>query len=348
MATLPLLTAELPGTGGLLRQQPSDFRVTEVPAYEPVGEGDHVYVRIRKRGLTTTDAVRRLAERTGVNPRDVGYAGLKDRHAITEQWISLPPPCSTDAAEGAGDDELEILEVSRHRNKLKTGHLHGNRFVLTIRELACEVDEAVSRARAILEALARPPGSPNWFGEQRFGARGDNAARGKALILGERLEGRPPKGRQKRLLISAYQSELFNRVMAARIEDGLYRSVLAGDLLKKRPTGGMFECHDPATDQARLDAGELAITGPMFGHKMRGPTKGSEPESRELEVLEAEGLQLSSFARMGKLAMGTRRPFSVDLGEIGAEPAGPDAIAISFRLPAGSYATVVAAEVVKR
>jgi tRNA pseudouridine13 synthase len=109
----------------------------------------------------------------------------------------------------------------------------------------------------------------------------------------------------------------------------------------------MFASDDPATDQHRLEDGELAITGPMFGHKMRCPPNGSEAGAREDSLLAEEGIELASFARMGKLATGTRRPYSVDLGQIGVEPAGERAIALSFRLPAGSYATVVAAEVVK-
>src|SRR5690606_23980130 len=134
---LPRLTGPNPPLTGQIRARPQDFRVDEVPAYEPEGAGDHLYVRFEKTGLDTPEAVRRIAQVLSVDPRDTGYAGLKDRHAIPRQWASF---LCGDAArlEGAPIEGVEILEVSRHRNKLRTGHLRANRFELFVRGAGAE------------------------------------------------------------------------------------------------------------------------------------------------------------------------------------------------------------------
>jgi tRNA pseudouridine13 synthase len=349
MAELPYLTAALPGIGGRIREVAEDFRVDEIPAYGPAGEGSHVLATIEKRGLTTFDAVARLAAALGVDPAGVGTAGLKDKHAVTRQQVSLPPPCTPEQALAVDLPDLKVLAAARHPHKLRTGHLRGNRFVIRVREVEGPADAAAARAAAILAALAAAPGSPNWYGEQRFGAAGDNAAIGRALITGGPLPAgaRKPHGRQKRLLISAFQSELFNDWLQRRIADGLYGRVLAGDVLQKRGSGGIFVCADPDTDGARLAAGELVVTGPMFGHAMRGPAPGSEAEAREAAVLAAAGVAVTDFARAGKLAEGTRRAAAVDLGVVAATPAGPREVELCFDLPAGSYATAVLREILE-
>jgi len=177
--TLPYLTSALAGTGGTLRTNDDDFVVDEELPYAPSGAGDHVFVRIEKRGLTTLDAVRALARALGVRDRDVGVAGMKDRRAVTRQWLSLPPPVAPEQALAAAlpDDvapALRVLEAHRHPHKLRTGHVRANRFVLRVRGVDAG---ACDRARKILAALSQPPGAPNWYGEQRFGKDGDNGAR---------------------------------------------------------------------------------------------------------------------------------------------------------------------------
>jgi tRNA pseudouridine13 synthase len=211
----------------------------------------------------------------------------------------------------------------------------------------------------VLDRLAAPPGAPNWYGEQRFGRDGDNAARGRAIVLGE---AKPPRDRRlARLLVSALQSELFNAWLVARLADGLYDGVLAGDLLHKT-TGGQFECEDPATDGARLLAGELVVTGPMFGERMRRPADGSAAGAREDAVLAAAGLTRDAFARF---ADGTRRDATISVRDATIEALG-DAIAsrdlvpasstaegrcgsieVCFTLPGGAYATTIMREVLK-
>jgi tRNA pseudouridine13 synthase len=169
---LPYLTADLPGIGGTLRTTPDDFFVDEEPAYPASGTGDHVFVRFEKRGVTTPQAVERIARALAVQPRDVGVAGMKDRHAVTRQWISLPPPVTPEAVRALVLEDIAIVEVARHNHKLRTGHVRTNRFLLVVRGV--EPDGA-QRARTILAHLAAAPGAPNWYGEQRFGRDGDNA-----------------------------------------------------------------------------------------------------------------------------------------------------------------------------
>jgi tRNA pseudouridine13 synthase len=345
ISELPYLTAELPGTGGALRAEPGDFSVEELPAYEPAGEGDHVFAWIEKTGVTTLAAARALARAVGASERDVGSAGLKDRQAVARQYLSFPPPVRPDALLAAQVPGVRVLRATPHRHKLRTGHLRGNRFALIVRGLAMPADEAAARARAILARLAEPPGSPNWFGEQRFGAGGDNARAGRALVRGEQ-RGRGPAPRERRLLVSAYQADLFNRYLRRRVGDGLYRRVLTGDLLSLR-RGGLFATTDPAQDQARLESGELAVTGPIYGHKMRAPAEGSEAAARERALLDEEQLAAGDFRTLGKLAPGTRRPLSVPLEEVAVEPIDAQAILVRIALPAGAYATAVMREIMK-
>ena len=335
MTTLPYLTSELPGIGGILRATDDDFVVDELPAYAPSGTGDHVFVQIEKRDLTTPLAVERIAKALGVPARDVGVAGMKDRHAVTRQWISLPAPVTPEQALALAVDGVAILEASRHGNKLRTGHLRGNSFVVRVRQ--CSGD--VAAAQAILAALA--VGAPNWYGEQRFGRDGDNAEKGRAIVLGEP----PPRDKRlARLLVSALQSELFNQWLIARLADGFFAHVLAGDVLHK-VGGGMFTCDDPAIDDARLAAGELVVTGPMFGDRMRAAT--GVAGDRESQILAASGLPADAFRNVRAIAEGTRRDAMITIGAPSVTAIAADCLEVAFTLPSGAYATVVMRELMK-
>src|SRR6266850_4069105 len=178
---VPLVTPELPGIGGLVRVSEDDFRVEELPLYQPSGEGEHAYLEVEKRGRNTADVARELAAALGASERDVGYAGLKDKRAVAVQRFSVPlPPREAGeaalrrAAELRGEG-FRVREARRHLNKLKPGHLRGNRFTIVIRGFAPAGPEALARAEAICAAL-RSRGAPNLFGPQRFGKRGDNAS----------------------------------------------------------------------------------------------------------------------------------------------------------------------------
>jgi tRNA pseudouridine13 synthase len=247
-------------------------------------------------------------------------------------------------------DGVRVLEAVRHGHKLRTGHLAGNRFTLTLRGV---VPDGLARARAIVDRLVEH-GLANYFGQQRFGARGDNAARGKALLSTSATGARGPRlnPNERRMLVSAYQSELFNRYLDARITDSLVDNPLAGDVLKKTDTGGLFTVDDTpealADAAARLRARAVVVTGPMFGHKVMSPPPGTPSAAREDALLAAEGIDAEAFKVLGRLAEGTRRPLLVPVEAATVRPGdAPDAIVLELMLPPGAYATVLLAEVTK-
>jgi len=177
---LPCLTRDLPGIGGTIRQRPDDFLVEEIPLYEPSGQGEHVYCEIQKTGLSTFAAVRQIASALGISPRDIGYAGLKDTHAITRQTLSITGVDEA-AVSNLRLDGIAVLWCARHGNKLRLGHLKANRFVIRIRDVN---PTDVVRLAPIVDVLTRV-GMPNYFGQQRFGRRDDNDLLGAALIRGD-------------------------------------------------------------------------------------------------------------------------------------------------------------------
>jgi tRNA pseudouridine13 synthase len=313
---------------------PETFFVEEIPAYLPLGEGSHTFLWIEKQGLTTVEAIKRLSRALGTQERDAGYAGMKDRHATTRQWVSLPgvDPAAALAAEIPG---CKVLEAQRHGNKLRTGHLRGNRFEVVLTEL--EEGEA-DLLRERLLALGRD-GLPNTYGTQRFGAAGDNVRSGLELLRGERRE---RDFRRRKLLLSAVQSEVFNRALARRAATGGLLRVRGGDVLQKTGSGGLFVTEDPARDQPRVDAGEVVPTGPMPGSREVEPPPGSEAHALESEALAEVGVTRAELASVGRDLPGARRPVLVKVTL--DEPAvqlEPGRLRLRFSLPPGSYATVV-------
>lgn len=402
------LTRDLPGIGGMLKQRPEDFVVDEIPLYAASGTGTHLYFRVRKRGIPTPAAVQRIARHMGVNPEDIGYAGLKDAQAVTTQWMSLEHVPEERLREFS-DSQVEILEVTRHGNKLKTGHLAGNRFSVTVRDIApdsqTEAGSAMASARAVLDVLCRR-GVPNFFGEQRFGARSDGSELGQALVAGDDelflslYVGRPrdddppdcraaraaydageparaldlwPRHygserrtlaaylrkrnphhataamdkRMKRLFVSAFQSRMFNEILAARIDT--LDQVLLGDLAQKTDTGGIFFVEDPVLDRPRVEAFAISPTGPLFGHKIR--LAQGEPGRIEQEVADRYGITPEGLRRVDQLKIpGTRRALRFPLKDVSLESGTDDAgafLRLGFTLPSGCYATVVLGEVMK-
>lgn len=327
------------GTGsatrfGRIKVQPSDFVVEELPAYLPSGEGEHLFLWIEKEDHDTAWVERALAKHLGISPDEIGHAGLKDRRAVTRQWLSVPARAAA-ALETFAEPGVHVLSAERHKNKLKTGHLRGNRFEIRVREVP---DPASARER-FERVLAK--GLPNLFGAQRFGRANENAALGKKLLLDERLPRRPDRFHRK-LYLSAYQSLLFNRLLEARIASGRFDRVLEGDVLRKSDSGGLFVCTDPSVDQPRYERFEVSPTGPLYGPKMV-PAEG-EVGAAERAVLSEEGLTLEHFARGKGETQGTRRPFRVPVSNGGAEVEGSDLL-LRFELPEGSYATVLLEQV---
>lgn len=322
--------------GGVLRASDDDFRVDEIPSYEPCGEGEHTYLRFEKRDMTTPYAITQIARALKIQARDVGYAGMKDRHAVTTQTVSLPrvDPERVSAMVIPG---MRVLSVTRHRNKLRTGHLKGNRFELRVRELPDGVDASLARARSIAEAVGRA-GVPNYFGEQRFGRDGDNAAKAREWLSGENSGPRDPH--QRRFMVSALQSQLFNAWLGARVRDGLLDAYVEGDLAARGATGRPWLI--TAEDAALLyPTGEASPTGPMFGRSMDRPTGAAE--AREEAVLAEASLDRGFFDRIGALAEGTRRLARVLVEDLSVTAEG-DALLFRFTLPSGAYATVVMRE----
>lgn len=329
----PLLTADLPGIGGKIKFDPEDFEVEEIPAYEPSGQGDFLYLWIEKRDMGAEYFTRQIARRLDLPVGEIGTAGLKDRRAVTRQMVSLPAAIEARLPQLDGDG-ITVLRVSRHGNKLRPGHLHGNRFRILIREPA-SVD-----VNAILERI-RLHGLPNFYGPQRFGRDGETLHMGLALLRGEKTIRNPFL---KKLALSAAQSALFNHALAQRMRDGMLRRVLPGDVMCKIPFGGMFVAADVAAEQRRFDVREIVSAGPIFGRKTFAAK--DDAAQREQLALSAFALTSSSFDGFGKLLQGTRRHNLVYLADLaaGVEDAG---LRLSFTLPAGSYATVLLREIMK-
>jgi tRNA pseudouridine13 synthase len=334
----PLLTPDLPGIGGRIKVEIDDFEVEEIPAYEPAGNGDHLFLWVEKRDLGAEFFLRQVAKRLGVGPGDVGTAGLKDRRAVTRQWVSLPAGVEPRLSELDGDG-IRVLRVSRHSNKLRPGHLHGNRFRVLIRDVPPDAEQI---AAAILDRIRRD-GLPNYYGPQRFGDDGETGRLGMSLLRGERAS--RPNPFLRKLALSAAQSLLFNDCLGRRLKDGLLRTVLVGDVMAKWPAGGMFVARDLPAEQARFDARATVHSGPMFGRKTFA-ADGIAAE-REAAVLHDAGLTLQSFAGFGKLLQGTRRQNLVYVDDLAAS-AEATGLQLTLTLPAGSYATVLLREVMKR
>lgn len=330
----PLLTTAVPQAGGLFKATPEDFEVEELPAYLPSGEGEHLFLWVEKLGRDTQEVVRALAEALALPEQEIGHAGLKDRHAKTFQYLSVPARCEP-KLEAFALEGVTLHRPTRHGNKLRPGHLSGNRFTLRLHDVR-DVG-ALRESLAILGAR----GLPNAFGAQRFGRGGDNALQGLRLLLGERLPKRPSRFERK-LYLSALQSELFNRALIARLEAGTLDRALAGDVLRKEESGGLFVCEDAAVDQPRADAWEVSATGPIFGPKMRAPT--GEVADAEAALLTEVGLSADVFQRGRGETEGTRRPYRVRLDGVECEELPEGGVRLAFSLPAGSYATEVLRE----
>lgn len=333
-------SAHLPGAGGALEARAEDFEVREVPAYLPSGRGQHLYLRVEKRGLTTPEVAHRLAARLERPARDVAWAGLKDKDATTEQWLSIewPEKAPLPDLDALSDDAVRVLELSRHGNKLRAGHLHGNRFRVRVRGVT---PDGVARAEAVL-AWLRVHGVPNAFGAQRFGLAGDNALRARAILRGEKPA--PRDRRLARLLESALQSWVFNRLLDDRIADGTLARALLGDVMQKHTTGGMFVVDDVAATTPRVEALELSPTGLMPGPRARAAE--ADVAARERAVLEALGLDDAVLARLR--SDGTRRLMRYPLDpDARVQAEGPDAMTVEVTLPPGAFVTVLLAELMK-
>jgi len=333
----PLATPDLPGIGGELKVEPAHFVVEEIPLYEPCGEGEHVYVRVTREGWTTRDLQREIADLFNLKNSHLGCAGLKDKHARATQTFSIHL-YKTDPDEVAERIESELgitVEwATRHNNKIRRGHLIGNRFSIMLLNLDYP-DAAWEQAQRIAETL-RERGLPNYFGAQRLGEDCENARHGREILLGERRK----RGRWiRKFLMSAYQSWLFNRWLAERIRYGWFDQVLEGDVAKKTDTGGLFDVEDLAQERPRFTRDEITYTGPIYGHKLWWASGG--PGELEARVVADEGITDRHWAQAR--LKGTRRPARIVLHDLEVEEHS-EGLRFRFSLPKGAYATTVLRE----
>lgn len=336
----PFLTGNLPGIGGQIRTVPEDFQVEERPLYLPCGEGEHIYVTITKRGLSTPDLVRRLSSSLGIRAQAIGVAGLKDSRAVTTQMVSLQGVDPEQISRLRIDDTiLNVQILGRHRNRLRTGHHSGNHFRLVIRHVAAHAAETVP---AVLQQLSTR-GVPNYFGPQRQGKAGDNYQVGAALLQDARR--REQMNRATRIwYLNSYQSFLFNRILSRRI-DHLDR-IFVGDWAMKSDNGACFLVDDAEKEQPRADRFEISPTGILFGSRVSWAI--GEPGRIEEAIIAEAGTTKDALVAAGKACgfRGERRALRIPLAELEWSLAG-HTLTLSFRLPPGAYATSVLRELMK-
>ncbi len=321
---------------GRIRVSAEDFRVWEVPLVTPDGAGEHCWLRVRKRDCNTAWVARQLAAFAEVSPAAVGYAGMKDRRAVTEQWFSLHLPGKPDPDWSRLENaDFEVLEHRRHGRKLKTGALAGNRFAIRIRELECDATALAQRLRRLGEA-----GMPNYFGDQRFGIDGGN------LVAAAQIFSRPRRrlARAKRgIYLSAVRSALFNVVLGVRVQAGTWNQVLAGEALQLEGRSACFVTETPdAQTLQRLQTLAVHPTGPLCGDGESLPRAAAlacETESLDAFAGWIKGLR---EARVNA----ARRALRAVPRELHWHWEAPDCALVSFYLPAGSYATSLLAELV--
>jgi tRNA pseudouridine13 synthase len=404
VANLPYLTADVPGIGGMIKTFVEDFFVEEVPLYDPIDEGPHVFFCIEKKQVDTLKAVRTIADALGKRAFDIGAAGLKDSRAISRQILSVEH-VEPEILMNLQVPGIKVLWARRHRNKLKLGHLRGNKFIIKLRDVSPARKTDAEAALAILQKR----GVPNYFGPQRFGMRGDSWQIGRAIVKKDEREaievllGRPHDGdspatykaRQlydagnfyeaskiwpyncreerialkalmkakgahrralyaidrsvKRLYVSAFQSWLFNQVVAERIRLDTMDKVWLGDLAWLHDRGAVFLVEDPAVEQPRAEKLEISPSGPLFGS--RTTIAQGRQGDMETALLASQEITAEDFRNIkGQKVRGARRPVRFPLHDLdfatGTDEHGPF-FELRFYLPAGCYATSLLREMCK-
>jgi tRNA pseudouridine13 synthase len=317
-----------------LRRTPDDFRVDEILGYDADGEGEHALLWVEKRGANTDWVAKELARFAGVPPLNVGYAGLKDRHAVTRQAFTVQLPGKADPDWSAfPHEDVKVLAATRHKRKLKRGALRGNRFVLVLRD----VNGDKARAEEVLHAIGTR-GVPNYFGEQRFGREGGNIAQARAMFAGRRVD------RDKRsMLLSAARSHIFNGVLAARAERDAWDKPLEGEIWSLAGSRSWFgpEPFDE-TLAARLAQGDIHPSGPLWGDGEPPTTAEAGDLERGIAAANNDLVEGLAKARMEQ----ERRPLRLMPKDLRWRWLDDATLELAFELPAGAYATVVARELI--
>lgn len=321
-----------PASHAAIRTQPEDFQVFENLAFEPEGEGDHVFLYIQKTGENTDWVAKQLANFCQVSPKEVGYAGKKDRHAVTEQWFSVHLPGRSPLTWSLFEtDTIKVLKAVKHTRKLRLGSLNGNRFQIRLRQVTDGAD--LERRLGLIEN-----GVPNYFGEQRFGHHYGNLYKGAAMIAGKRKERQRHK---KGLYISAVRSFLFNQLVNARIDEELFDRCMEGDVLMLNGSQSCFVNDvDDNSIPARLAEKEIHLTGAMWG---RGRSIcGETARQWELHQLKPYSQLLDGLERLGLNQ--ERRAVRLMPENLAFVKESEDQYLLNFELQVGSFATSVLRE----
>ncbi|MBE0490798.1 MAG: tRNA pseudouridine(13) synthase TruD [Sulfurospirillum sp.] len=341
----------------LFTKNSSDFVVSEIPLYEWSGEGEHLILHVRKKDLTTWQMIQKLSEFCGAKTRDFGYAGLKDKDGMTTQFVSVHKNFEQ-KLENFSDTNIKILSKNYHNNKIRTGHLKGNRFFIRLKRVS-NID--AQKLTSAIKTLTKE-GMPNFFGYQRFGREGDNFTIGLDILSGKRKE---RNRKMHDFFISAYQSHLFNLWLSKRLEIGhlvagfdvkdaavalgfdkdLIKNLKAqkhflklfeGDVLNHYPHGKPFICDDLTAELERFEKKEITLTGWLPG----GRSMQSVGFANTLE----ENIYAQAMPYLAKMD-GARRFAWVYLEDVEYVYKEEDAwFEMHFNLPKGSYATVVLEE----
>jgi tRNA pseudouridine13 synthase len=322
-----------PHAGGVIRSRPEDFFVEEITRVHPDGDGSHMWLWIEKRDANTDWVAAELAKATGCAHRDVGYAGLKDRHAVTRQWFSLPATETIpESIKNAKIEGVSILDCRLHGRKLKRGTLEGNRFRLTIRQFKGDITQTGQRLEQI-----RAMGVPNYFGPQRFGHGGRNVERGFNLLSKRARLSR----NKKSIYLSAIRSFLFNQVLAERVRRGLWNTMLDGELAMLNGTRSIFPCEKTDIEiEDRCKRLDIHPTGPMPGEN--GSQPGTDAADIEQAVLQ-NWTQLTGVLQSQRV-QASRRALRLYPAEF--EWCLEDSVlTLGFVLPPGTYATTVLREI---
>lgn len=324
-----------PAGRGLIRARPEDFEVEEVLGHRPTGEGEHLWLWVEKREQNTVDVAGALARAAGVHPRDVSFAGLKDRNAVTRQYFSIQLAGRPDPDLAAFDlPGVRILSAQRSARKIQRGRLQGNRFVLVVRELDGEREALVDRLEQI-----QHHGAPNGFGEQRFG--GNNIARARALFAGQMR--RKPGKHKRGFYLSAARSLLFNQVLEVRLEDGSWNRILDGDVAMLDGSHAFF-LPEPGDAElaARCRRLDIHPTGPMAGQG-ESPVGGAVA-ALEARILEAEPELVRGLEQFR--LQHERRALRMRVADLEWDFPEPNSLRLAFTLGSGSYATSVLRELI--
>lgn len=321
-----------PPVEGRIRVEPGDFRVDEVLGFEPSGAGEHAFLFVEKIGANTEWVARRIAEKAGVAPIAVGYAGLKDRHAVTRQSFSVQLPGRADPDWSAlAIPGVRVLAASRHDRKLKRGSHKGNRFRIRVRDIDGDPERVESRI-----AVIRERGVPNYFGEQRFGREASNVDLAREMFKGRRV-----RRNEAGLALSAARSLVFNAVLAERVENGSWDCGLDGEVWMLAGTHSIFGPEPWTVDLARrLAAFDIDPTGPLVGEgELRTTARVREIEEHAIAPFRdlADGLAATGMSQQ-------RRALRLRVEGLLHEWEADGSLVVEFQLPAGAFATVVLRE----